>query len=71
MKTPDDAVLLRALGMAHKVAACVDDAEAAHGAEDALRAYVLRRIIAGYPNPKALARIGMSTARLDFGRWCG
>lgn len=46
------------------------DFEAAHALEDDLRKKALEAIINGSPQPKALARIALSTSRIDFRRDC-
>ena len=52
-----------------KAAAGGDD-EAAHGIEDDLRKAALEAIADGSPQPKALARIALSTSRIEFKRSC-
>ena len=47
-----------------------DDAEVAHGAEDALHQNVLDEIANGNPNAVELAREALKTIDLNFARWC-
>lgn len=46
------------------------DDEAAHASEDKLRSDVLHAIAEGCDNPKELASLVLSTAQIDFIRWC-
>jgi hypothetical protein len=46
------------------------DDEVAHDDEDRLRADVLQAIVDGSPDYKALARIALSTRKIQFSRWC-
>lgn len=48
----------------------VDDFEAAHGAEDALRFTVLKAIAEGAKSPDKLAAAALETSRIDFPRPC-
>lgn len=53
-----------------KIGAMAGDDEAAHSAEDNLRADVLHEIAEGCDNAKDLASLVLSTAQIDFCRWC-
>lgn len=46
------------------------DYEAAHAAEDDLRAEVLAAIASGSPHAAELARIALETEQMDFPRYC-
>lgn len=48
----------------------VDDDEAAHIREDALRRDVLSAIADGAPNAAELAREALATSKIKFARWC-
>ena len=62
----------KARDMVDKIEAAVrgGDDEAAHGIEDDLRKAVLEAIVDGSKQPKALARIALSTDRIEFKRSC-
>lgn len=47
------------------------DPEKAHKAEDELHVAALRAIAAGHGEPRVLAALALSTARLGFRRWYG
>lgn len=47
------------------------DDEKAHSMEDRLHADVLRAVVRGEPEAKEMARVALTTNRINFGRWCG
>jgi hypothetical protein len=52
----------------HRVA---QDDETAHSLEDKLRANVLKAISNGKAeDPKEMARLALTTSKIDFCRWC-
>lgn len=53
-----------------EVRALASDDEAAHSAEDDLRAVVLRAIADGAADPQELARIVLGTSAIEFSTWC-
>lgn len=46
------------------------DDESAHSAEDDLRADVLRAIANGAADAAAMAKLALTTERIEFARWC-
>lgn len=46
------------------------DDESAHSAEDDLRADVLRAIADGAADAAAMAKLALTTDRIEFARWC-
>lgn len=46
-----------------------DDPEGAHGEEDSIWEDVLHAIVAGHPDPAAIAEAALKTMDLDFPRW--
>ncbi len=65
MKTEKE---LRALARKVRFEADRDD-EAAHSAEDDLMRSALEMIRDGDFDSREIAKIGLSTSRIDFGRW--
>lgn len=47
------------------------DPEAAHGREDSLYVDVLRAVVAGHPEARALAVEALKARRIPFARWTG
>ena len=47
-----------------------DDDETAHSMEDSLWCDVLQAIADGHENPSEIARLALTTSKIDFARWC-
>lgn len=60
---------LRKLKREIKAWADAEDPESAHGAEDDLRELALMTIAGGHPHPAHVARLGLGTRNLKFGRY--
>jgi hypothetical protein len=56
--------------MVEHIRATAEDDEHAHAKEDELRKRVLEAVLAGSQHAQELAAIALSTAGIDFSRWC-